>query len=334
MIISCLVGCQMDFLFICFQESQFWRLYKEDHHSCCIVIRTSVGLVYLLAGLLEPFMPSFSLEVFKQLDLPFEQALLSDEKGDINRARRLWEIIPTGHKIGTPEPLFKELKDEEVDFFRKKFSGSQADRKEKEQDAVAKKMRNVKISDASGKKQQTKKAAEARPKGAVEPEISITRLDIRVGLIKKAQKHPDADSLYVEEIDVGGGETRTVVSGLVKYIPLEEMQNRKVCVLCNLKPATMRGIKSQAMVLAASNSDHTKVELVEPPQSAVAGERITFTGFEGEPDDVLNPKKKVWETLQVDLQTNADLVACYKDIPFTTSAGLCKVASIHSGSIK
>jgi len=36
-------------------------------------------------------------------------------------------------------------------------------------------------------------------------------------------------------------------------------QNRKVCVLCNLKPASMRGIKSQAMVLAASNSDHTKV---------------------------------------------------------------------------
>ena len=36
-------------------------------------------------------------------------------------------------------------------------------------------------------------------------------------------------------------------------------QNRKVCVLCNLKPANMRGIKSEAMVLAASSSDHTKV---------------------------------------------------------------------------
>lgn len=40
----------------------------------------------------------------------------------------------------------------------------------------------------------------------------------------KAEKHPKADTLYVEEIDVGGGEIRTVVSGLVKYIPLEEMQ--------------------------------------------------------------------------------------------------------------
>ena len=45
-----------------------------------------------------------------------------------------------------------------------------------------------------------------------------------MGLIKKAEKHPDADSLYVEEIDVGEEAPRTVVSGLVKFIPLEEMQ--------------------------------------------------------------------------------------------------------------
>ncbi|KDP39347.1 hypothetical protein JCGZ_01104 [Jatropha curcas] len=315
------------------QESQFWKLYKEDQPSCNIVMRTSVGLVYLLACLLEPFIPSFSLEVFKQLNLSPEQASLSDEKGDIDKAKRPWEFVPPNHKIGPPEPLFKELKDEEVDFFRKKFAGSQAERAEAEAAKVAEQLKKTKVSD-SGKKQQTKKpAAQAKSKSTVEPEISITRLDIRVGLITKAQKHPDADSLYVEEIDLGG-ETRTVVSGLVKYIPLEEMQNRKVCVLCNLKPATMRGIKSQAMVLAASNSDHTKVELGEPPASAAVGERVTFPGFEGEPDDVLNPKKKVWETLQVDLQTNADLVACYKDTPLTTSAGVCKVASIGSGSIR
>eukprot|EP00257_Ricinus_communis_P025502 XP_025012916.1 probable methionine--tRNA ligase [Ricinus communis] len=314
------------------QECQFWKLYKEDQPSCNIVMRASVGLVYLLACLLEPFMPSFSLEVFKQLNLSPEEASLCDEKGDIDRAP--WEFIPHNHKIGTPEPLFKELKDEEVDFFRKKFAGSQAERAEAEAAQVAEKMSKTKISDGGGKKQQTKKpAAQANSKSTVEPEISISRLDIRVGLIKKAQKHPDADSLYVEEIDLGV-ETRTVVSGLVKYIPLEEMQNRKVCVLCNLKPATMRGIKSQAMVLAASNSDHTKVELVDPPESAVVGERVTFPGFEGESDGVLNPKKKVWETLQVDFQTNTDLVACYKDIPFTTSAGVCKVASIQSGSIR
>ena len=77
-----------------------------------------------------------------------------------------------------------------------------------------------------------------------------------------------------------------------------------------------------------------QVELVDPPKSATVGERVTFPGFSGEPDDVLNPKKKVWETLQVDLNTNTELVALYKDIPFTTSAGVCTVSSIASGSIR
>ncbi|KAJ9555578.1 hypothetical protein OSB04_010192 [Centaurea solstitialis] len=309
------------------QESQFWKLYKEDLASCSIVMKTSVGVVYLLACLLEPFMPSFSTEVLKQLSLPLELSL-SDEKGDVGKAKRPWEIIPAGHRIGTPVPLFKELKDEEVEFFRAKFAGSQADRADRavkaeaEANKLAEELKNTKLSDKSKKRERsTKSAAEAKPKAAaVEQEITINRLDIRVGLITKVQKHPDADSLYVEEIDVGEAQPRTVVSGLVKFVPLEEMQNRKVCVLCNLKPATMRGIKSQAMVLCASTSDHAKVELVDPPPSAIIGERVTFPGFTGEPDAVLNPKKKVWETLQVDLHTDNGLVACYKDLPFTTSA--------------
>lgn len=74
--------------------------------------------------------------------------------------------------------------------------------------------------------------------------------------------------------------------------------------------------------------------MVEPPQSAPVGERLTFPGFEGKPDDVLNPKKKVWETVQPDLRTDKELVALYKNVPFTTSAGICKVSSICDGSIR
>lgn len=319
------------------QESQFWKLYKEDPSACAIVMRTSAGLVYLLACLLEPFMPSFSVEVLKQLNMPQIQASLSDENGEIEKIKKLWEILPAAHKIGKPEPLFKELKDDEREFYREKFAGSQADRAVKAAaEKAADELKKTKVSDGSEKKkkQPAKPASSSKNKPTSEAEITISRLDIRVGLMTKVQKHPDADSLYVEEIDVGEAAPRTVVSGLVNYIPIEEMQNRKVCVLCNLKPATMRGIKSHAMVLAASNSEHTKVELVEPPKDAPVGERLKFEGFEGEPDEVLNPKKKVWETLQVDLHTGPDLVARFKDLPFTTSAGICKVSSIANGSIR
>jgi tRNA-binding EMAP/Myf-like protein len=53
-------------------------------------------------------------------------------------------------------------------------------------------------------------------------------------------------------IIAGESSPRTIVSGLVNYVPIEEMQNRMVVVLCNLKPAKMRGVESNGMVLCAS----------------------------------------------------------------------------------
>lgn len=83
-------------------------------------------------------------------------------------------------------------------------------------------------------------------------EIVPSRLDIRIGKIVEVKRHPDADALYVEKVDLGEAQPRTIVSGLVNFIPIEEMENRMVVVLCNLKPAKMRGIESQGMVLCAS----------------------------------------------------------------------------------
>jgi len=167
---------------------------------------------------------------------------------------------------------------------------------------------------------------------SAEPTIDL--LDIRVGKVVEVGPHPDADSLYVEKIDLGEAEPRTVVSGLVKFIPLEGMLNKKVTVVCNLKPANMRGIKSHAMVLAATSEDGSKVELVEPPADAEVGQRISCDGFEGEPDEVLNPKKKVWEQVCPDLATDGDLKACFRGVPLSVNGAPCTVKSIVKGSIK
>src|SRR6202012_1680960 len=109
--------------------------------------------------------------------------------------------------------------------------------------------------------------------------------------------------LYVSTIAMGdqasedtteyeGQVCRTVCSGLNGLVPLEEMQGRKVVVVCNLKPVKMRGIKSAAMVLAASprlkegeeDPHGGPVELFTPPEGSVAGERVFFEGWKGEPE--------------------------------------------------
>uniref|UniRef100_A0A453ILR6 methionine--tRNA ligase n=1 Tax=Aegilops tauschii subsp. strangulata TaxID=200361 RepID=A0A453ILR6_AEGTS len=134
------------------QESQFWRLYKEDPATCAIVMKTSVGVVYLLSCLLEPFMPSFSREVLHQLNMsPDEDLSFCDDKGETAKAKRPWDFVSAGHKIGKPVPLFKELKDEQVEAFRIKFAGSQAERILKEQaeaeaKKVAEKLKGTKLS--------------------------------------------------------------------------------------------------------------------------------------------------------------------------------------------
>lgn len=146
---------------------------------------------------------------------------------------------------------------------------------------------------------------------------------MKVGKIVEVARHPDADSLYVSKIDVGEPAPRTVVSGLVNFIPIEEMQNRKVVVLCNLKPQKMRGIESQGMVLCASVDEPTKeVEPLIPPADAEPGERIYCQDITVVPDSVLNPKKKVWEKIQIDLNVNENNEAEWKGSNLQTASGL------------
>ncbi|XP_045775715.1 tyrosine--tRNA ligase, cytoplasmic [Maniola jurtina] len=150
-------------------------------------------------------------------------------------------------------------------------------------------------------------------------EITPSKLDIRVGRIVEVSRHPDADALYVEKIDVGEPEPRIIVSGLVNFVPIEEMQNRDVVVLCNLKPAKMRGIESKGMVLCASVDEPKQVEPLIPPKDSKPGDRIVVESYEtGEPDEVLNPKKKVWDKLQADLKTTEDLLAVWQGNKLTS----------------
>ncbi|KAF5843265.1 hypothetical protein DUNSADRAFT_67 [Dunaliella salina] len=144
---------------------------------------------------------------------------------------------------------------------------------------------------------------------------------VQCACYKTVGKHPNADALYLEEINVGEDAPRQVISGLVKFVPIEEMQDRKVVVVCNLKPAKMRDVMSYGMVLCASSEAKDRVVPLAPPEGSVPGDRVTVAGFEQPPVDEVNPKKKILERLFPDMKTDAAGVPGYKGIPFTTSKG-------------
>ncbi|XP_010512290.1 PREDICTED: aminoacyl tRNA synthase complex-interacting multifunctional protein 1 [Camelina sativa] len=165
-------------------------------------------------------------------------------------------------------------------------------------------------------------------------------LDIKVGRIVKAWQHEEADSLYVEEVDVGEAEPRIICSGLVKYVPLDLLQGASVVVLANLKPRNMRGVKSCGMLLAASDSAHENVELLVPPEGSVPGDRVWF-GNEDDLEQLPEPappnkvqKKKMWESVQPLLKTDASGVSMLKEEHLMrTSSGLVTSQSLRNANI-
>ncbi|KAH7654076.1 Methionine--tRNA ligase protein [Dioscorea alata] len=141
----------------------------------------------------------------------------------------------------------------------------------------------------NSKSTEEKKKSSEKDSAEKDTETSISILNIKVGIIRKAWKHPSADSLLVEEIDLGEGNLRQVVSGLAKYCSPEQLTNRRVVLISNVKPGKLRDVMSAGLVLCASNQDHTVVEPIVPPEGAAIGERILVAGYDGKPEDVLNP---------------------------------------------
>ncbi len=98
------------------------------------------------------------------------------------------------------------------------------------------------------------------------------KLDIRVGEIKAAEDHPNADKLIILRVDVG--EERQLVAGLKGYYHREELVGKKVVVFVNLKPVNLRGVQSQGMVLAAVDTTEDTVSLLTVDRDARNGAKI------------------------------------------------------------
>ena len=128
---------------------------------------------------------------------------------------------------------------------------------------------------------------DAAPAPAAPPADEVppfAKLDVRVGTIVEAWPHPESVKLWCERIDVGEPEPREIATGVrAWYESADQLEGRKVLVLCNLKAAKLAGFASNGMVLCASSEDRSVVEFVEVPADAQPGERATCEGMVAEP---------------------------------------------------
>ncbi len=146
--------------------------------------------------------------------------------------------------IGRPEILFKRLEDKEIEELRARFSGTQKERAEaREADLAAQFSRTI---------------------------------ELKVARILQIKRHPEAEKLYIETVDLGG-EQREIVSGLVPHYTEEELAGRNVVIVTNLKPAMLRGVESKGMLLAAQEGKTVEVLFAD---HAKPGDTVALSGDE------------------------------------------------------
>jgi len=232
-----------------FQKNEPWKAAKEDRAKCAASIYVLLHQVKDLAIALEPFIPHTSAAIFGQLNI---EPRKWDDIGKLS--------LPVGHQLGKPEILFRKIEQKEIAALAAKFSGKQVKVEEKKAQPAG---------------QAKKEQPGAKPAAAPVEPILASAIDFEVGKITAIRRHPNAEKLYVETVQMGGGE-RQIVSGLVPFLKEEELLGKLVVIVKNLKPAVLRGIESQGMLLAVESGG--KLEVLSPA-NAKPGDKVAVEGL-------------------------------------------------------
>ena len=143
----------------------------------------------------------------------------------------------------------------------------------------------------------------------------FSKLDIRVAHILEVKDHPNANKLYLLHIDVGDLGKRIIVAGLKSHYSPDELNGKKILLVANLEPATIRGVRSNGMLLAAE--DNTGIVSILNPQDAQPGDTVQVEGIEYTPEK--NVPFSVFQ--QMNMTIDGQQQAGYKEKTVRTAKG-------------
>jgi methionyl-tRNA synthetase len=181
--------------------------------------------------------------------LPFSAGKIA---GFINLGDRAWQdagkadLLQTGHLLNEPTLLFAKIEDEAVE-------------------KQLQKLQHIRELNQSGK-------AVAKPQKENISYDDFAHMDIRIGTILEAVKVPNTNKLMQLKIDTGM-DVRTVVSGIAEYFEPEAIIGKQICLLANLEPREIKGIKSQGMILLAEDATG-KLIFVTPEEGTGVGAEV------------------------------------------------------------
>jgi methionyl-tRNA synthetase len=229
-------------------ENEPWSLgEKQDEDSrsrLATVLYTAAEALRIATALAYPVVPDAAAKIWVQLGL-----------GDIKKlalSELSWGQLPLGTKLGEVQPVFPRADKSAIERMQKM---------EEEQKGLS-------VVEAPAASPAPTNVPQAAPVAAVSPgvaaavpaaseKISIddfAKIELRVGLVKVAERVPKADKLLRLEIDIGT-EVRQVLAGIAEAYAPEALIGRKVVIVANLAPRKLRGLESNGMIMAASLED-------------------------------------------------------------------------------
>ena len=211
-------------------ETTPWILAKNeaDKGRLDTVLYNLAESIRIISILILPFMHHTSGEIWKQLGIPEGQVTGWDDTFKFG-------LIPVGAKVEKGPALFPRID-------------------------VEKELAVLMNTEGTGNApKEEKKEEKAEEPAAPKEQITIDdfdKVELKTGKIVECKKHPKADKLLVSQVEIGG-ETRQIVSGVAAYYSPDDMVGQTVVVVTNLKPAKLRGEKSEGMILFAEDKDGT-----------------------------------------------------------------------------
>lgn len=220
-------------------ETTPWTLGKDETKKdrLATVLYNLLESIRYAAVLLESFMPETSEKILDQLSTSRRDKASLESFGQLE----------CGHTVeAKPSILFQRIDPKEF------METLEADKQKEAKQAAQKEV--------------------TKEKGKEEITIEdFTKVELKVGTILSAEKHPKADRLLVEQIDLGD-EVRQIVSGIASTFKPEKVVGKKVVVVSNLKPVKLRGVESQGMILCASND--TDLDIVSIAKDLPNGTKV------------------------------------------------------------
>ena len=222
-------------------DTEPWKVAKTDMERTATILNISLQICADLAIAFEPFTPFAAEKLKKMLALDcLDWEILGRPS-----------ILPSGHRLADAELLFAKIEDDAINAQLARLDAIRAEREAKEKAEAAKQV-------APQKEECTFEDFE--------------KMDIRTATVLEAVKVPKTDKLLKLTIDTGM-DKRVIVSGIAEYYSPEEMVNRQICILANLKPRVIRGIESHGMILMAKQGDG-KMRFITPQEVLANGAQI------------------------------------------------------------